>query len=90
MISGMLILFIVRLANILAFLFFVRGFLSFFPHLQHHGIVRFIHDITEPFLVFVRRFPHRYGMIDFSLLIAMIGVELLAKFLTLLLFGLPF
>lgn len=39
----------------------------------------FLFEVTDPFINFVRKFPHSIGMIDFSAMIAILGVDLLGK-----------
>ena len=90
MISGILIVFVVQLTNILLFLLFARAIISFFPQAQYHRIAYLLHDVTEPILRIARMIPHRFGMMDLSLLIAFFGLQLLSKILVFLLMGMPF
>ncbi len=48
-------------------------------------VLRFLFDITEPFLDYIRKFiPTNIGMIDFSPMIALMIVEVLKYFLSIL------
>jgi len=68
--------------NLLSVSVFIRILMSWF-RISHHDnpLVRFIYQITEPILDFARRITPRTGMIDFSPLVAIIGLDLIRYFL---------
>jgi YggT family protein len=58
-----------------------RAILSWVNPDPFNPIVRFIHNITEPVLYRIRAFlPARFGMIDFSPIIVLLGVIFLRTF----------
>ena len=74
--------FIVLLFRILQFAILIRIFLSWVAPMgqQSNPIFVFIYQITEPILAPIRRYT-TFGMIDFSPLVAMIGLQILEGFL---------
>ena len=75
----LLLYFLTILIRLLNFAVFARIILSWLPHLQHehNAIVTFIHDVTEPFFLFVKIIPHRIGMLDISAIYVIILLEIL-------------
>lgn len=58
-----------------------RAILSWVNPDPFNPIVRFVHNITEPVLYRIRAFlPARFGMIDFSPIIVLLGVIFLRTF----------
>ena len=59
-----------------------RALGSFFIKDWSHGIPRFLYEVTEPALGLVRRFIPPFSGIDFSPMIAIIGLSLLSSWVT--------
>jgi len=57
-------------------LIFVRILLSFVPHNPYQPLIRFVYEITEPWLGIFRRLVPPLGMIDISPLVAFFALEL--------------
>lgn len=73
-----LFVFISQVLNLLSFAIIARILLSWFSQGRNHSMGRvqeILYEITEPILAFVRRFPHRFGMIDLSPLIAILLLD---------------
>lgn len=69
---------VVRVAfEVLNWLIIIRVFLSWFRHDPYHPVIRFIYEITEPFLVLFRRLLPPRGGIDFSPIIAILVLQLI-------------
>ena len=69
------------LLNALALAIFIRALLSWFMPVGRDPITRFLVDVTEPLLAPIRRFTSNLipgMMIDFSPIIAIILLQLLA------------
>jgi uncharacterized protein YggT (Ycf19 family) len=75
------------LRNLLLLAILLRSLSSFFvsPYSQRGRIVQFLYDVTDPFVALARLLPHRFSMIDFSTLIAMIMVDVGGRVLIILL-----
>ncbi len=59
-----------------------RAIMSWFNPDPYNPIVRFIHNITDPVLLAVRRrIPASFGGIDFSPMIVLLAIVLLDNFL---------
>lgn len=70
---------IIRLAaQIITLLIIARAVISFFPVDRSQPVVRFIYNLTEPILEPVRRILPQTGMIDFSPLVVILLIDLLA------------
>ncbi len=54
-----------------------RIILSWVPHNPYHPVIRFLYDLTEPYLSIFRRFIPPLGMIDLSPLVALITLYIL-------------
>lgn len=81
--------FIVIFKNLIIYAIIARIIVSWFT-MGRYGqrpsrIVRFLNDITNPFINLARKLPHRIAMIDFAPLIAIIGLDLLAQLIVMLL-----
>ncbi|MEW6447911.1 MAG: YggT family protein [Bacillota bacterium] len=63
--------------NVYTVFIFVRVLLSWVRHNPYQPAIRFIYDVTDPYLRFFRRFVPPVGMIDFSPVIALIMLQLL-------------
>ncbi|MGQ9824326.1 MAG: YggT family protein [Desulfotomaculales bacterium] len=74
---------IYRVVNVLFqvyyWLIFIRIVLSFIRHNPYQPLIRFIYEVTEPWLRIFRRFVPPVGMIDFSPVIAFFALELLRQ-----------
>jgi len=62
-------------------LIFVRILFSFVPHNTYQPLIRFIYEVTEPWLGIFRRLVPPLGMIDISPLIAFFVLELARQLL---------
>jgi YggT family protein len=56
---------------------FARIILSFVRHNPYSPIIRFVYDLSEPFLGFFRRFIPPMGMIDFSPIVALFALSVI-------------
>lgn len=70
---------------ILSIAIFIRVILSWVGMDPRNPVVIFLHDITEPILSPIRQFMPRVGMLDLSPLVAIIILQLVARFATRLL-----
>jgi len=64
---------------------FIRIILSWVGMDPRNPVVIFLHDITEPILAPIRQYMPRLGMLDFSPMVAIILLSLIAQFVTRLL-----
>lgn len=80
---------IVRIVNVLFqvyyWLIFIRIILSFIRHNPYQPLIRFIYEVTEPWLSIFRRFIPPVGMIDFSPIVAFFALEILRQLVVALL-----
>ncbi|WP_125769633.1 YggT family protein [Companilactobacillus furfuricola] len=73
----LMIAYLFRMYEILIFVYCV---LTFIPALYNSVIGRFVRSLVEPFLNLISRIiPTRIGMIDFSPIIALVLVQVLAR-----------
>ncbi len=73
---------LIKIIGLYQIVFIVRCFLSLFPHDRNHSAVVFLHKITDPLLEPIRRvIPPMAGMIDFSPLVVILGLELIKRIL---------
>lgn len=63
--------------DVYTLLIFVRVLLSWVRHNPYQPLIRFIYDVTDPYLRFFRRFIPPVGMIDFTPIIALIVLQVL-------------
>lgn len=68
--------------RVYTYLIVARALGSFFIKDWSHGVPRFLYEVTEPALGLVRRFIPPLGGMDFSPMVLIIGLSLLAGFLT--------
>lgn len=85
-IIGYLLLAVAKVLGIVLNLFMwvvvARAILSWVSPDPYNPIVRFIHNITEPVLYYIRRvMPVSFGGIDFSPIIVILGVVFLNTFI---------
>lgn len=80
-------IFVQVFANIMSVLVIIRVLLSWLIASGKHpgNIGRLVYDITEPLMNMARKLPHRIGMMDFSPIIALIGIDLCEYLILLLL-----
>ena len=64
------------------FAIFARIILSWFPTSGKNPIVVFVFAVTEPILAPIRRMVPRFGSIDISPMIALIGILVIQGILT--------
>lgn len=66
--------------QVYTWLLIIRILLSWAPRLNpHHPVIRFIYEITEPFLGLFRRVIPPFGAIDFSPIIAFFVLQLIRQ-----------
>ncbi|MBN2055053.1 YggT family protein [bacterium] len=72
---------IVKLIRIYMWIIIARAVVSWTPAPRQHPLVKFLRDITEPVLRPIRRLipPRVTGNIDLSPVIAILGLELIAR-----------
>lgn len=73
--------------QVYAILILVRVVLSWVRHNPYHPVIRFVYDMTDPYLNIFRRLLPPIGVVDFSPVIAFFFLELL-RALTLWVLGL--
>lgn len=80
---------IYRIVNVLFqvyyWLIFIRIVLSFIRHNPYQPLIKFIYEVTEPWLSIFRRFIPPVGMIDFSPIVAFFALEILRQLVVALL-----
>jgi len=64
----------------------IRAILSWVNPDPYNPIVQFLHSITDPLLRWIRRYVPPFGMIDFSVWIAALGILFLQNFIVGLMF----
>lgn len=72
---------IAALLDALGFLLVARALTSWFPNLRQHQIVQLLYDITDPIIEPLRRLIPPIGMLDLSVMIAVIGLFTLSNLL---------
>lgn len=65
--------------NFYIILLFVYALLSWFPGAYESGLGRLLTRICEPYLNLFRRLPLQIGPIDFTIIVAVIALELVSK-----------
>ncbi|ACX52151.1 protein of unknown function YGGT [Ammonifex degensii KC4] len=80
--------YILRVAfDIYFWIIIVRVLLSWIPHNPRNPVIRFIYDLTEPYLSLFRRLIPPIGMFDLSPIVALFVLHLLKVFLLRLIGG---
>jgi YggT family protein len=75
--------------NVYMMIIIAQAILSWVNPDPYNPIVRFIHNVTEPLLSFIRnKIPVIYANIDFSPIIVLLAIVFLRKFLVGSLYGL--
>ncbi|KUK83600.1 MAG: putative integral membrane protein [Pelotomaculum thermopropionicum] len=60
-------------------LLIVRILLSWFPHNPYQPVLRFIYEITEPYLAIFRRFIPPFGAVDLSPIAAFLVLDFIIR-----------
>lgn len=79
---SLLVNFINILANIITYAIIGRVLFSWFKmgaHSSRGRMEQFLYDVTDPFINLAKKIPHQAGFLDFSPIIALIGVDLLSQ-----------
>lgn len=74
---GMLITAVDVAFRVYTYLVIIRIFLSWIRHNPYQPVIRFIYEITEPYLKFFRKIIPPFGMLDLSPIAALIALQLL-------------
>lgn len=67
--------------NLYSFVLVIYALLSWFPNAYNTAFGRFIVRISEPYLSIFERLPLRIGMIDFSVVVALLVLEFGGNFI---------
>lgn len=87
-IISFLVQFVVILGDIIFYAILLRIIMSWVSMGSFGFRGRFtqaLNDITDPIINIAKKLPHRFGMFDFSPMIALFGVELLTRGIVILL-----
>ena len=68
--------------QVIGYLLVVRALLSWFPNARGNQIVEIIYQITDPIILPLRRIIPPLGMIDISVMIAVLFLLLVGRYLT--------
>jgi len=80
---GTIISFLLFALNIYSFLLIIRALLGWFPTLDHSNpFIRLLYDLTEPVLGPIRRAVPPMGGMDWSIVIAVVGVNVIMMLLS--------
>lgn len=60
--------------QLLYWLLFARIIISWFPVDPYHGVVQFLHQVTDPILAIFRRLPLQIGTLDLSPIVAFMAL----------------
>lgn len=69
--------FLVTCLNLYSFLLVIYALMSWIPSLYDTAIGRFLIALCEPFLSLFRRLPLQFAGLDFSVIAALIVIELI-------------
>lgn len=69
--------FILTCIDLYSFILVLYALMSWIPRLYNTAIGRFITGICEPYLNLFRRLPLQFAGLDFSVLVALIALELI-------------
>lgn len=72
-------LFLSYLLQLLAWLIIARALLSWFPNSQNNQLVQILNQITDPIMQPLQRILPRFGMFDFSPLVAVLVLIFLSR-----------
>ena len=62
------------------YLLIIRILLSWVRHNPYQPLIRFIYEVTEPYLGFFKRFIPPFGAVDFSPIVAFFAWQILWNF----------
>ena len=62
-------------------LIIARIFLSFIPHNPYNSVIRFVYEVTDPWLNIFRRVIPPIGMIDISPIVAIFALGIVQRIL---------
>lgn len=65
--------------DVYTWLLIIRIILSWIPHNHHQPLIRFIYEVTEPFLGIFRRIIPPLGMIDLSPIVAFFVLQIIRQ-----------
>ena len=63
--------------EVYSWILIIRILLSWIPHNPYQPIIRFIYEVTEPYLRIFRRIVPPYGAVDFSPIVAFIALRVI-------------
>ncbi len=63
--------------EVYSWILIVRILLSWIPHNPNQPILRFIYEVTEPYLRIFRRIIPAYGAVDFSPIVAFFALRII-------------
>ena len=78
------------LFQVYSWLILARVIISWVAPMSNHAAVRFIYDMTEPLLRWLRRYLPPTGGIDFSPLVALIVVQIVQQIVVKFLYRIMF
>ncbi len=64
--------------QVYTWLLIVRILLSWFRHNPYQPVIRFVYEVTEPYLRIFRRIVPPYGQVDFSPIVAFFALQIIA------------
>lgn len=65
--------------TVYAYLLIFRILLTWIKHNPYHPIIKFVYEITDPYLNLFRRFIPPFGMIDLSPIVAIIVLQVIQR-----------
>lgn len=77
--------FILTCLDLYSFLLVIYALMSWIPSLYQTAIGRFLTALCEPFLQLFRKLPLQFAGLDFSVVVALIAIELLRYLLVIVL-----
>lgn len=78
------------LFQVYSWLILARVIISWVAPMSNHVVVRFVYDMTEPLLRWLRRYLPPTGGIDFSPLVALIVVQIVQQIVVRFLYRIMF
>lgn len=67
------------LADAYIIIIIIRAVLSWIQHNPNHPLIRFVYQVTEPPLRFIRQYVPNFGGLDISPIILIFGVYIIEK-----------
>ncbi len=77
--------FILTCIDLYSFLLVIYALMSWIPRLYETAIGRFLTGICEPFLSLFRRLPLQFAGLDFSVVVALIALEVIRYIIVMIL-----